>query len=595
MAQDVNSNAPNPNPGIGPPQNDKPDSSKGAHDRAKDDKKQANPKPMDPNNPTVASTDGSKPILDAIKQVDPGNVSGFIKKALDAMMMIRSIDGASGGGGGGSGGSSGGTVAAAMGKGMLDASKLLAAAQSLGLKRVLDALNLIMPELIPLLDDDDISVLMQAIHAIITNTNVGVLAPLALQSSQATAQAIANVNSLSATSSVSDIVDATMTVASIGGPTLNMDVNSLAYMLMTAAVGTVLTQTLRLNGSVVTTTVRIDSSYIQDQLASVPSFTGTEQQDIATDESVTVANQLVTLISQNALTASAFLDILRNTQANVQSKSLKNAIGTDLNGILGQLMQLISQFAGNIQDSEQDHQPRGRLETVTEALQKHSKILGLIKKKLDVADIFQSMGGLQGQAMSQIQSMMGSIGQSITGSGIAQALQASDIVPMTSTITSTLSNILQSAQSPLQSLTSSALNGLIMDGSSMLNTLSTEQVQSMLGALPPSLAMSLMGSGTAMFSNMSTQEITSLLGTLPTHTLNLLLGGQDNIINFNSAGASQAEMTSDIAAALSAVISTQQIDTVLMTVLPNGTTVTCTVAGKLLGFKPPPDIGNPVI
>jgi hypothetical protein len=579
MATDVNSNAPNPNPGVGPPQNDKPDSSKGAHDRAKDDKKQANPKPMDPNNPTVASTDGSKPILDAIKQVDPGNISGFIKKALDAMMMIRSIDGASGGGGGGGGGgSSGGTVAAAMGKGMLDASKLLAAAQSLGLKRILDALNAIMPTLIPLLDDEDINVLMQAIQAIITNTNVGVLSPIALQTSQATAAAIASVNSIDSASTTEDIVDATLTVASIGGSTLNIDVNSLAYMLMTAAVGTTIIETLQLNGAVVVTTVRLDSSYIQDQLANIPSFTGTEQQDIATDESATIANQLVTLITQNALTAAAFLDILRNTQANVQNKSLQNVLGTDLNGIMSQLMQLISQFAGNIQDSEQDHQPRGRLETVTEALQKHSKILGLIKKKLDVSDIFQSMGGLQGQAMSQIQSMMGSIASAAgSGSGIGQALQTSDIVASTSTIQSTLANILQSAQSPLQSLTSSALNSLVMNGSAMLNTLSAGQVQSMLAALPPCLAMSLMGTGTAMFSNMTSQEISTLLDALPIHTVNLLLAGDTSMINFNSSGASQAEMTSDIAAALSSVISTQATGTILMAILPNGTTVTCTV------------------
>lgn len=582
--QDVNPNSPNPNPGIGPPDNAVPDSDKGGHDRAKDDKKQANPKPMDPNNPTVASTDNSKKILDSIKQVDPGNVAGFIKKAVDAMMQIRAIDGASGGGGGGAGGMAGGgapaaTTSAAMGKGMLDVAKLLATAEKLGLKAILDALNSIMPALIPLLGDDDIVILDQAILAIITDTNVGVLSPLSLQTAQATADAIASVQLLNASSTAQDIINAVEIAATIGGPTLGVDPNSLANAIITSAIGTTIQQTLQLNNRVILLSVIINSSYISDQLANIPTFTGLEQQTIATNEAVNVTDGLYNLIVNNMLTAQGFLDILRQTQLNIQSASLKNAIGTDIAGIMGQIQSLISQFAGNIQDSEQDHQPRARLETVTEALQKHSKILALIKKKLDVSDIFQSMGSMAGQAQSQIQSMMGSIQGSIGSSGLATALQSSDIIPMTSTVSSTLQNILKSGQSPLSSLTPANLNDLLANGGSMLNSLTQTQVQSMLSALPPNLVMSLMGSGLTMMSNLDTNEMNSLLSSLPQNTVTMLLQGNPAVANFHSTSSTLAEQTSDIAAALSSVIATQTLGVKLMTILPNGTTVICEVVG----------------
>jgi hypothetical protein len=578
---DVNPNQPNPNPGVGPPQNKADDSKKGAHDRAKDDKKQANPKPMDPNNPTVASTDGKKTILDAIKQVDPGNVSGFIKKALDAMMMIRSIDAASGMGGGGSlagGGSSGATTSAAIGKGLIDAAQLLQTAQQLGLKRVLDALNAIMPALIPLLDDDSIQMLDEAILAIITNTNVGVLSPLSMQSATATAQAIAQVQSLSASSTNEQLVSAVLVAATIGGSSLNIDANSLASMILQAAVGQTISTIQTLNGKIIETRVIINSTYIQDQLSNIPSFTGMEQQTIATTVAADVATQLANLITTNTLTAQNFLDTLTNAQAKIQSLGLKNALGgVDINSILGNIQQLISQFAGNIQDSQQDHQPRARLDTVTKALQNHSKILALIKKKIDISDIFQNMGSMAGQATSQMQSAMSSIQSALGSSPIGQALQNSDIIASTSSISSTLQGILQSAQSPLQSLTSTSLNSLLMQGSSMLATLSQTQVQSLLAALPPSLVMSLMGNSTTMFSNLSTQEINQLLSTLPAQTINILLQGNNNLTNFHSSGSSLAEQTSDIAAALTVVIATQAVGTNLTTILPNGTTVICQV------------------
>lgn len=578
---DVNPNQPNPNPGVGPPDNKADDSKKGAHDRAKDDKKQANPKPMDPNNPTVASTDGKKPILDAIKQVDPGNVSGFIKKALDAMMMIRSIDAASGMGGGGSlsgGGSSGATTSAAIGKGMIDAAQLLHTAQQLGLKRVLDALNAIMPALIPLLDDDSIAMLDEAILAIITGTNVGVLSPLSVQASNATAEAIASVQSLTATSTPSQLVQGVIAAATIGGSSLNLDPNSVAAMILQAAVGHTITTIQVLNGKIIETRIIINSTYIQDQLAAIPSFTGTEQQDIATTVSVDVATALSNLITTNTLTAPNFLGILTNAQAKIQSLGLKNALGgADLNSILGNIQQLIAQFAGNINDSEQNHQPRGRLDTITETLQKHSKILALIKKKIDISDIFDKMGSMAGQATSQVQQAMSQIQSSLASSPISAAMHNSDIIASTSSVSDVLSNILQSAQSPLQYLTSSSLDSLLTAGNSMLQPLEESQVNSLLAALPPSLVMSLLGNGTTMFSNLSTQEINELLAALPLQTINLLLQGNSNLTNFHSSGSSLAEQTSDIASALTVVIATQAVGTNLTTILPNGTTVICQV------------------
>lgn len=580
---DVNSNAPNPNPGVGPPDNQKPDSPKGGHDRAKDDKKQANPKPMDPNNPTVASTDNSKSILDAIKQVDPGNVAGFIKKALDAMMMIRSIDGASGTGGGAGaglagGGSSGATTAAAIGRGLINTAQLLNAAQQLGLKRVLDSLNSIMPALIPLLDDDTINILDQAILAIITDVDVGVLSPLSVQAATATAAAISTVQGLSSLSTPTELVAGALTAATIGGSSLNLDPNSLAALILAAAIGSTITNTLQLNNKFVVVNVIINSNYISTQLANIPSFTGTESQTIATTQAAVITNQLVPLIQSNTLTAAAFLAILQGAQQNIQSAGLKQALGTDINGILSQITQLISQFSGNIMDSEQDHQPRARLTTVTQALQNHSKILSLIKKKLDIADIFQSMGGGgAGQSMSAISGAMGSISSALSGSGIAQALSSSDIIPSTGSVSNTLQSLLQSGQNPLTSLSTSALATLTASGGAMLNSLTGTQVQSLLQALPPNLVMSLIGGTTAMFSNLTTQEINLLLAQLPQNTVTQLLQGNQFLTNFHSSGASLAEQTSDIAGALASVISTQVVGTILTAILPNGTTVICNV------------------
>jgi len=576
---DVNSNSPNQNPGIG--YNTPPDDNDGAHDKAKKDKAQANPKPMNPDNPTVASTDGSKKILDAIKQVDSGNISGFIKKAVDAMMQIRAIDNASGGGGGG-GGSGGGspaaTTSAALGQGLINTAALLQTAEQLGLAAILNALNSIMPDLIPLLDDDSISMLDQAILAVITDTNVGVLAPLQVQNAQATANAISNVQALNNSSTAAQIVDATLTAtAALSSPSLGVDPTSLAYAIINAAVGSQITQTLPLNGVNVSMTIIINSSYIQDQLNNIPSFTGTEQQTIATNEAANVTTALAGLITTNTLTATNFLGILQTTQQNIQNASLQNALGTNVSNILGSISQLISQFSGNIQDSESNHQPRGRLTTVTDALQNHSKILSLIKKKIDLSDIFQQIGSMAGQAQSQVSSMMGSISQAMSGSGISSALAASNIIPTTSTVQSTLQNILQSGQSPLTSLSPASLNSLVSSGNAMLNTLTQTQVQSMLSALPPSLVMSMMGSGLTMMSSLTTNEINTLLSTLPVNTVTQLLAGNPSIANFNSTSSNLAEDTSDIAAALASIIATQASGVTLTAILPNGTTVICKV------------------
>jgi len=252
-------------------------------------------------------------------------------------------------------------------------------------------------------------------------------------------------------------------------------------------------------------------------------------------------------------------------------------LGTDMAGLLGMAQQLISQFAGNINDSKEDHQKRGKLETVTDALQDHTKILSLIKKKMDVSDIFDSMKSMAGQAPQQVQQMMGQIQGAISGSGIAKAIESSGIVPMTSTVQNSLQSILQSAQSPLASLNSDSLNDLITTGSTMLNKLSPTQVTSMLSALPPSLVMSLMGTNLTMMSNLDTHEINSLLSKLPQSTVTLLLQSAPDIVNFHNSTSSLAEHTSDIAAALAAVISTEVVGTTLKTILPNGTTVTCEV------------------
>jgi hypothetical protein len=586
-AKDVISSAPNHNKGVGPSENAVPDSNKGGMNRATDDKKEANPKPMDPNNPTVASTDGKKKILDAIKQVDPGNISGFIKKAVDAMMMIRSIDNASGmggGGGGSSGGASPGTAAAALGKGLIDASLLLEAAERLGLKAILDALNAIMPELIPLLTDDEIYILDQAILSVITSTNVGVLSPLEVENANATAAAIAGVNSLSETSSNEQLLAGLLTATTtIGGPTLGIDPNSLAYLILTSAVGSVFTRDVQINGRRVVITVRVDSSYIRDQLESIPTFTGLEQQEIAAEEAVIITSDLVDEITRGVLTAQSFLNILRGSQARIQDASMMKALGTNMAGLLGMAQQLISQFAGNINDSKEDHQPRGRLETVSDALQQHTKVLSLIKKKLDVSEIFDSMQSAAGQAQSQIQGMMGQIQSAVSQSGIANAMMSSDIVAMTSTAQSSLQSMLQSAQNPLVALNSTSLNSLINTGGAMLNTLNQTQVQSMLSALPPSLVMSLMGTNLTMMSNLDTNEMNALLATLPQSTVSTLLAASPTIVNFHNATSSLAEQTSDIAAALASVISTQEVGTFLKTILPNGTTVSCLVTHNFVG------------
>jgi hypothetical protein len=359
----------------------------------------------------------------------------------------------------------------------------------------------------------------------------------------------------------------------LGSATLGIDPNSLAYQILNSTVGTQLVKILDINNTIVKQTITIDNSDVLDQLNDIPTMTGTEITDIAQQESVNVANQLVNYIQTNTLTAQNFYNLIFNTANNIVNNGLQQVIGTDLNNILGSLSSVLPQFSGNMNQTLSQHQPKGQLQTINITLQKHGKILAIIKKKLTIAQALRLQQAMNNNSLdtTNTQAWLSSVDSAIGGSGVESAL--SDAGNSFSQVGSDLATNLSNGGSAFNFMGLSQVGNLLSGSVPMLNTLNVQQMVSMLSAMPTSTALSMIGKGALMMSNLNSSQINQLLQQLPQATVSQVIGSQQTVTNYMSTGATFSEQASDTAVALSMRVSTTPVGTILKAILPIGVTI----------------------
>ena len=352
---------------------DPKDPTKNPHNETKATKKRKNPKPQDPTNPTVAAAEAGKSILEAIKSIDPNNIADAVKKSLDSMIMLKMMSSLTSPAG-----------IANMASGALGQALQQIAGQ-VGLGGVLNQLNSIMPQLSGLINSSTQSILSNAMNSMLSSTPIGALS----SASVSAANSLANTISTAVASQSPETMAAT--AGQIGGSQLNMDPASLASKIMTMAAGDKYTYIEVVNGSTITHTVEILNTDFQKTLNTIPSLSGTEHVDIASNAVATAVPQLQSLLN-TGLAAANFASFLNNFTSNIANAGMKAILGTDINGILSNVSTLLPNIAGNITGTLSSHLPKTALDLgkMKAGMQQMSKVLALGRMAFNIAKMFGS-------------------------------------------------------------------------------------------------------------------------------------------------------------------------------------------------------------
>jgi hypothetical protein len=241
------------------------DTGDNAQKKAKDEKKTQVPKNLKPDNPTAASQDKDKPILEAIMSADPGNIVGAVQKALQAMVMLKMMDKLT---------SPAGIAAMAAG-GMGGALGALSGIMG-GPGSMMNLMGAAMPALQGALPLSQLGAVNLGITGMLSGNPVGALAADAVQAAAYTASAIAVAKAAS-----TPLGQTIATAAMLGGPALGLTPNSLAYTIALSTPGTVIRKSSYVNGIAINSTLEVVDPFIQNQLGDIPQLAGDEHVIIA--------------------------------------------------------------------------------------------------------------------------------------------------------------------------------------------------------------------------------------------------------------------------------------------------------------------------
>ena len=349
---------------------DPTDTKASAPKKAKDTKTQKNPSQQKPENPTAAAADAGKTILDAIKSVDPGNIGDIVKKSLDAMIMLKMISSVTSPAG------IANMVSGALG------SALQNIAGQVGLGPILGQLNSIMPQLSTMLSPAMTNSLNHAMTSMISGEGVGALSLSSVASAASLASSVAAGGSPTAVASLA---------GTIGGAALGVDPNTLASKILTMSQGQTYTYVEVINGINVQHKVEILNTNFQTTLNTIPSLSGDEHVNIASSVASSATSQLQSMM-QTGMSAAGFASFLNGVSSDIANQGMKAILGTDLNGILGNVSKILPNIAGNITGALSSHVPKTALDPskIQNTMKQASKVLALGRTAFNIAKMFSA-------------------------------------------------------------------------------------------------------------------------------------------------------------------------------------------------------------
>jgi hypothetical protein len=320
------------------------------------------PQNLIPTNPTMAAAINQE-VLAAIKNIDPQNIVGIVKKSLDAMLALKTINSVSSSGGLNS------MISGALGGALQQLSS------NVGLENALNQLNTILPTISSSLSSSMISNLNTALNSMISSTSVGILSANSVNA----AQSLANI--INSASNVNSLVN---TAANIGGSLLGLSVDSLASQIVNLATNQSLLQTLNINGQNISMTISPSTANIQGTLSNIPSLTGLE--------GVNIASSLITPTALSLITSgpSQLLNILNTLSSSIVDSGLSTVLGAPLSGLLSRVNILLPDIAANITNTLAVHVPKTTLnpQIMNNVMQQATKVLALGQMAHDISSIF---------------------------------------------------------------------------------------------------------------------------------------------------------------------------------------------------------------
>jgi len=394
----------------------------------------------DPSNPTAASQDKGKNIHDALMAADPQQAAAVLKKALQAMIMLKQMDKLT---------SPAGILAMATG-GLGGA--LSGVAGAVGLGGLQNALNGAMGGIAAggLLAASAQNALQSGMMGMLNGVAAGALHPAEIAKAVDTATTVAHAMSAITTGSPY-AVDA---VAQFGGPAFGLTPGSLAAKISLLGPGGQLQTISTVNGVRVTTTiytstnptalhsmpvlnsiehVAIGAAAISDIAGGlsdalgvnnpIGSALGTAADALgaASDAASIVAGaarvsslvnnvmgqglgsiSTATNIAAGALGATGLANIVNGGIGNIVSGGLTKILGVDTSGLLGAVGTLLPNMAGNINGVLNSHLPKTTLNSgaINAMAQEQTKVLALTKAASGAAkNIF---GQAQAEAIADL-------------------------------------------------------------------------------------------------------------------------------------------------------------------------------------------------
>lgn len=458
------------NSSVGTPTTSTVDKTTNAVDKAKDVKDKNNSDPNKPNNPTIASQSKDKDVHSTIKASDPQLVGQVLKKALDAMIMLKMMDKLTSPAGIHSmtSGGIGGALGALAGK--------------VGLGAMQGSLNNVMPQLSQsgLLTSSLQTSFHDGMIGMMSGQPVGALHPNVINQSLATATAISYATTAIASGNSGTAVDA---VAAFGGPAFGLTPGSLASKIALLGPGGVLQTSAVINGVKVNTTIVTSQNPMTT--SNIPTLNGMEHVSIAGTSAGVMSgdfstalkvsnpinpaiytssaaminpqtmvigaaamvkivsgimsggpNTISTAINAPAglLTSSGVGGILNNGVGGIISAGLTNILGVGTSGLLGSVTKLLPGIGGNISGTISSHLPKTSLNSgsINSLMTQATKALSLSRAAFNVAkNIF-------GQARSeQIASAVEKTQQNAATAGGSYSY----ITPMGDSVTSSIAGV----------------------------------------------------------------------------------------------------------------------------------------------------------
>lgn len=430
---------------------DPTDKKKSAVTKAKARTDEQVPNNLKADNPTAAAGDPSKEIHDAIMDVDPSNIAGSIQKALHAMVMIKMMDKLASPAGIAS------MAAGALGGGLGGLAKAVGAGAMLG------GLSAAMPALQGSLPGSHLGALNIGMQGMITGNPVGVLAAASV------ATAAQTVASITGAASVINPNRSINTAVYLGGPTLGLTPESLAYRIALSTPGATIKTSNIIKGVAVATTLEVVDSFMHDQLGVIPKLAGDEHIGIATAHipvmNYGVGNAMVSTLHTAGLiggeVAGAYLGgavreitgnlanavsgalgggniggVLGNVMggaiggaisggvSGIVDSGLNKLLGAPLGGMLGVAGKLVPNIAGSIGNVVNVHSIKGGLAAgaISGAMNEATKALGLASSGFKITKVFGP--GLAEQVSDMHDSMVGKVVENVLAGAIKGAVSS---------------------------------------------------------------------------------------------------------------------------------------------------------------------------